>query len=99
MLSSKKCRRHRVDEHVRFGDTEIWELRNGTQMAHPFHVHLVQFQILDRDGKPPMGVDLGWKDTLLVHPGDEIRIIMRFNKYSDLPVHNPVRTFCARVKF
>lgn len=82
-INGKLMDMHRVDERVRFGDTEIWELRNGTQMAHPFHVHLVQFQILDRNGEPPTGVDLGWKDTLLVHPGDEIRIIMRFNKYSD----------------
>ncbi|MGE5460912.1 MAG: multicopper oxidase family protein [Solirubrobacterales bacterium] len=30
------------------GSTEIWELVNLTADAHPIHLHLVQFQILDR---------------------------------------------------
>mgnify|MGYP000326085317 CR=1 FL=1 len=29
-------------------DVEIWEVYNTTGDAHPFHVHLVSFQILDR---------------------------------------------------
>jgi spore coat protein A len=30
------------------GDTEIWEVYNFTADAHPVHLHLVNFQILDR---------------------------------------------------
>ena len=30
------------------GDTEIWTLVNGTPDTHPIHLHLVQFQLLDR---------------------------------------------------
>ncbi len=30
------------------GTTEVWELINMTADAHPIHLHLVQFQILDR---------------------------------------------------
>ena len=30
------------------GDTEIWEIYNFTADAHPIHLHLVNFQILDR---------------------------------------------------
>jgi spore coat protein A len=30
------------------GDTEIWEVYNFTADAHPIHLHLVNFQILDR---------------------------------------------------
>lgn len=30
------------------GDTEIWEIVNITADAHPIHLHLVQFQILNR---------------------------------------------------
>ena len=30
------------------GSTEVWELVNLTADAHPIHLHLVQFQILDR---------------------------------------------------
>jgi spore coat protein A len=30
------------------GSTEVWELVNTLPDAHPFHVHLVDFQVLDR---------------------------------------------------
>ena len=73
----------RIDEVVRLGDTEIWDVTNRGGQPHPFHVHLVQFQILDRNGRPPTGAELGWKDTVLVPPGDLVRIIMRFERYAD----------------
>jgi FtsP/CotA-like multicopper oxidase with cupredoxin domain len=31
------------------GSTEIWELANVTMDAHPIHLHLVQFQVIDRE--------------------------------------------------
>jgi FtsP/CotA-like multicopper oxidase with cupredoxin domain len=37
-----------VTELPAVGTTEMWELINTTEDAHPIHVHLVQFQILDR---------------------------------------------------
>ena len=27
---------------------EIWNLINGTGDAHPIHIHLIKFQIIDR---------------------------------------------------
>jgi spore coat protein A, manganese oxidase len=30
------------------GSTEVWELHNTTVDAHPVHLHLVDFRILDR---------------------------------------------------
>jgi spore coat protein A, manganese oxidase len=37
-----------VTETPRAGSVEIWRIINTTGDAHPIHVHLVQFQILDR---------------------------------------------------
>lgn len=37
-----------ITEKPRLGTVEIWELINTTPDTHPIHVHLVQFQILDR---------------------------------------------------
>ncbi len=73
----------RIDEVVRLGDIEIWEVDNRGGQGHPFHIHLVQFQILDRNGHPPTGAELGWKDTVLVPVGDIVRIIMPFDRYAD----------------
>jgi spore coat protein A len=38
----------RVTEDPHVGDTEIWELYNTTTDGHPIHVHLVRFQVLNR---------------------------------------------------
>lgn len=82
-INDKTMDMSRIDEVVNWNDTEIWEVTNqrtGTQggMPHPFHLHGVQFQILDRDGNPPAAHEAGWKDTILVHPGETVRIITNF---------------------
>ncbi|WP_455220773.1 PKD domain-containing protein [Kaarinaea lacus] len=70
---------NRVDELVASGATEVWTISNASTMAHPFHAHAIQWQVLDRDGTAASGVDLGWKDTVLVQPGEFVRIIGRFD--------------------
>ncbi|WP_371068537.1 multicopper oxidase family protein [Sediminibacillus sp. JSM 1682029] len=37
-----------VTEKPELGTTEIWSLVNVTNFTHPIHIHLVQFQVLDR---------------------------------------------------
>ncbi|NVK44188.1 MAG: multicopper oxidase domain-containing protein [Oceanospirillaceae bacterium] len=37
-----------ITENPGLGDIEIWEIYNATGDAHPIHVHLVHFEILDR---------------------------------------------------
>lgn len=37
-----------ITENPGLGDTEVWELYNATGDAHPVHVHLVHFEVLDR---------------------------------------------------
>ena len=69
---------NRVDEFVGAGTTEIWEIQNMSPMAHPFHAHAIQYQVLDRNGVPATGTDLGWKDTFLVKAGETVRIIGKF---------------------
>ena len=39
-----------VTEVVKLGTTEKWRFINTTEDAHPMHLHLVQFQILERQG-------------------------------------------------
>ena len=35
-------------EVPRIGSTEIWEIANLTEDAHPIHIHLIQFQVIER---------------------------------------------------
>jgi len=37
-----------LTELPRVGTTEVWEIANLTQDAHPIHIHLIQFQIINR---------------------------------------------------
>jgi len=39
-----------VTENPGLGDTEIWEIYNATGDAHPVHLHLVHFEIMNREG-------------------------------------------------
>jgi FtsP/CotA-like multicopper oxidase with cupredoxin domain len=67
----------RVDERVRLGDTETWEI-SADMMAHPFHVHGVQFRVIGRGGGPPAPGDEGIKDTVRV--GEPVRLLVRFTQ-------------------
>lgn len=69
----------RIDEVVTVGSTEVWEIANVSGGVHNFHVHDVQFQVLDTDD-PALS---GPKDTVYMPPGATRRLLMRFTDYSD----------------
>ncbi len=48
MLLDRKYWRDPVSEKPRLGTVEIWSLVNLTEDTHPSHLHLVRFQVLDR---------------------------------------------------
>jgi spore coat protein A, manganese oxidase len=48
MLLDNKGWSDPVSENPRLNSTEIWSFINPTEDAHPIHLHLVRFQILDR---------------------------------------------------
>ena len=92
LINGKKMNMDRIDETVRLGDTEIWEIYNQgmgmMNLPHSFHVHDVQFQILSRKGVAPEPHEAGWKDTVLVWPGERVRIIAKFEDYTGLYMYH-----------
>ncbi|MGB4589554.1 MAG: multicopper oxidase domain-containing protein [Clostridiaceae bacterium] len=72
----------RIDERVKLGETEIWTITNfGGMMqglGHPFHVHGTQFQVLSRNGQKASTAESGFKDTVFVAVGEEVKIKVRF---------------------
>ena len=82
-INGKSMDMQRIDETIRLGDMEIWEISNRSPLPHPFHIHDIQFRILDRDGRPPPANEQGLKDTVLVESGETLRIITRFEHYAD----------------
>ncbi len=73
----------RTDFQVKRDTPEIWEVSNDSPMQHPFHIHNVQFQVLDRNGRGVAAHETGLKDTVLVNPNETVRLLMAFRHYSD----------------
>jgi len=47
-----------ITENPGVADTEVWEIYNFTADAHPIHIHLVQFQVIDRQELELNGEDV-----------------------------------------
>jgi FtsP/CotA-like multicopper oxidase with cupredoxin domain len=73
----------RIDVSVPLGSVDIWAIENPSPLAHPFHIHGVQFRVLDRDGEPPLPHERGLKDTVLVDPQSMVRVIAEFADFAD----------------
>lgn len=79
----------RIDYYIPIDNTEIWELTNSTMVAHPFHIHDVQFYVLDRDGNLPPVYERGRKDVVFVLPQETVRFITKFETFTDTIVPYP----------
>jgi len=73
-----------IDYNVPLDNIEIWSLTNQTPIAHPFHIHDVQFFILDINGVPPPPELQGYNDVVLVPAGmGNVRFIAEFNDFAN----------------
>jgi FtsP/CotA-like multicopper oxidase with cupredoxin domain len=82
-INGKSMDKNRIDEVVKLGTQEIWVIDNPTMLSHPFHIHDVQFRILDRNGSAPSELEAGLKDTVLVRPNERVRVLLEFADYAD----------------
>ena len=67
----------------------------GMQMAHPIHLHGRQYRVVSRQGSTTAGtavsegfVDAGWLDTVLVMPGETVRIKIPFTHHPGLYLYH-----------
>lgn len=87
------------EETIAAGATQIWELMNvangmGMEAAHPIHVHGRQFRVLGRSGGRANNalregiVDEGWRDTVVVLPGETVRVQINFTRHPGLYLYH-----------
>jgi spore coat protein A len=70
-----------ITEQPMLGTTEIWNFHNDTGTAHPMHMHLVRFQVVDHP-------ELGWLDTVTVPAHETVSVIATFSDYpGKFPYH------------
>lgn len=75
----------------RRGTIEVWDIQNAKMsMPHPMHMHGFSFQVVERLNSPAhvrklaqdasgrQISDMGWKDTVMVWPGETVRIAIDF---------------------
>ncbi|GAB4401261.1 MAG: multicopper oxidase family protein [Rhodoferax sp.] len=70
---------NRVDLHGRLGEVELWEVVNQADMDHPFHIHGVQFQEVERvfEGQTTPAPYRAWKDIANLRAGETVRLKLR----------------------
>jgi spore coat protein A, manganese oxidase len=69
----------RVAASPRVNTTEKWVFENKSGgWFHPIHVHLVDFEILSRNGGKPFPYEAGLKDVVYVGPNERVEVLMRF---------------------
>ncbi|MHC0431232.1 multicopper oxidase family protein [Streptomyces sp. O3] len=79
----------RVDARVRFGASEVWTVTNANKFVpHNFHMHLVQFRVLERNGEAPGPSEQGLNDTVRLMPGDTIKVQATFDTYKGAYVYH-----------
>lgn len=94
---------------VKRGAREIWSINNPKLgMPHPIHLHGFAFQVLERlnsprqitalakFGKGRTVSDLGWKDTVLVWPGETVRVAIDFTH--DFPGDQTYMVHCHNLE-
>lgn len=91
-INGRRMDMDRIDEVMQVGSTELWHVTNRDLFPHNWHVHDVQFQVVDIDGEPPPPELRGWKDTIYLEPRRAYRIMMRFEDYVD--EENPYMIHC-----
>jgi len=73
-----------ITENPALGATEVWEIHNFTEDAHPIHIHEVQFQVANRQPfegppRPPERWETGYKDTVIAYPDEITRVKAKFD--------------------
>ncbi len=91
LINGRSFNMDKIAFEVKRGAVEVWRIaKPAIGMPHPMHLHGFSFQVLERIGSPPWlaatarfsgrrtVVDLGWKDTVLVWPGETVRVVIDF---------------------
>ncbi len=64
------------------GDVEVWDIENSSGgWHHPLHIHLVDFRVLSRNGRPAYPYEKGPKDVVLVGERETVQVVMRFGPH------------------
>lgn len=78
LVNGKSFDMKRIDLVSKINQVELWEIANESDMDHPFHIHGIQFQVIEReiDGKVTPAPYPAWHDTVNSKSGETVRLKM-----------------------
>lgn len=82
-INGKSFSMDSVNEKVYLNTTEVWTIKNNSVVAHPFHIHDVQFNVIEEHGIAVPINKRHWKDVILVMPLDSVKFITKFDDFAD----------------
>lgn len=67
---------------VKLGAVEAWTITNSPVFGHAFHIHDVQFKIVERSDGPVADYEQGWKDSVYVPRAASVTFVARFDDFA-----------------
>jgi len=61
---------------------EAWTITNNFIFGHSFHIHDVQFAIVERSSGPVPAHEQGWKDTFYIPVNEKVTFVAKFDDYA-----------------
>ncbi len=94
LINGESMNPNKINQIVRKGEYEIWDVYNEPmgmgmmRMIHNFHMHGNHFRVLTRNGSKSSVKpwEFGYKDTVMLEPGDKVELLVRHTDYSDAKV-------------
>jgi len=83
LINSTSFNMNVVNYSIPLNNIEIWTLNNQSPIAHPFHIHDIQFYITEINGVAPPANMAGRKDVVLVPAGQTVKFITKFETFCD----------------
>ena len=77
-----------INQTINLNAVEKWTIVNNRVFGHSFHIHDIQFKIIERNGSASnvQSYEKGWKDVMYVPINETVSFIAKFNDYAD-PVY------------
>jgi len=78
-INNKSMDMMRIDERLKIGEVEEWEIINDMGMNHNFHIHATHFRVISRNGSAAQvrENEKGYKDVVHLAGGESVKFIVK----------------------
>jgi bilirubin oxidase len=74
-----------INKIVKLNDIEKWTITNNQVFGHAFHIHDIEFKIVERNGSAAnvKNYESGWKDVVYLLKGESVSFVAKFDDFAD----------------